>query len=46
MRDGTDFAKGEHDILPVAGAGPHHARMSLMLPSKSDWNMWRGGCTR
>ena len=36
---------GKHDILPVAGAIPHDARVPVMLPRQSDADMRRDGST-
>jgi hypothetical protein len=34
---------GKRAILPVAGPGPDHARMPVMLPRESDADMRRDG---
>lgn len=34
---------GKRAILPVAGTGPDHARMPVMLPRESDADMRRDG---
>ena len=34
---------GKHDILPVAGVNPDHARVPVMLPRESDADMRRDG---